>query len=315
MQLSDHVRRRMKLQDLYVLMAVVQAGSMRKAAAHLNSNQPSISRSIAELEHTLGVRLLDRNPQGVEPTQFGRALLDCGTAVFDDLHQGVKNIEFLADPTTGEVRIGSGAFLAASFVSGVVDRLSRRYPRIVFHLEVTQPDAPGHGLSERNVDLVIASLRGGLVADEKFSFEVLYDDSNVVVAGAQSPWVRRRSLALADLVNESWALPPPQRAYGPLFVEAFRASGLDYPRTTVFTISAEARISLVATGRFLSIVPTSTLRFPRRRPEIKVLPVKLSIARVPFGIITLKNRTLSPVAQLFIEQAREVAKTLAMRKS
>src|SRR5262245_45586006 len=163
MQLSDRVRRRMKLQDLYVLMTVVQAGSMRKAAAQLNSNQPSISRSIAELEHTLGVQLLDRSPHGVEPTQYGRALLDCGTAVFDDLHQGVKNIEFLADPTAGEVRIGSGAFLAASFVSSVVDRLSRRYPRIMFHLEVTQPDAPGHGLSERNVDLVVASLRGGIV--------------------------------------------------------------------------------------------------------------------------------------------------------
>ena len=315
MQLSDHIRRRIKLQDLYILMAVVQAGSMRKAAAHLNSNQPSISRSIAELEQALGVPLLDRNPQGVEPTQYGRALLDCGTAVFDDLHQGVKNVEFLADPTAGEVRIGSGAFLAASFVSGVVDRLSRRYPRIVFHLVVTQSDAPFHELSERNVDLAIASLRGGLVPDEKFSFEVLYDDSSVVVAGAQSPWARRRSIALADLVNESWALPPPQRAYGPLFVEAFRVNGLDYPRATVFTISAEARISLVATGRFLSIVPTFILRFPRRRPEIKVLPIKLSIARVPFGIVTLRNRTLSPVAQLFIEHAREVAKPLAMRKS
>jgi len=83
----------------------------------------------------------------------------------------------------------------------------------------------------------------------------------------------------------------------------------------VFTISPEARISLVATGRFLSIIPTSILRFPRRRPEIKVLPVKLSIAQVPFGIVTLRNRTLSPVARLFIEHAREVAKPLAMRKS
>ncbi len=120
MQLSDHIRRRIKLQDLHILMTVVQAGSMRKAAAHLNSNQPSISRSIAELERILGVQLLDRNPQGIEPTQYGRALLDCGAAVFDDLHQGIKSIEFLADPTVGEVRIGSGAFLAASFVSGVV---------------------------------------------------------------------------------------------------------------------------------------------------------------------------------------------------
>jgi hypothetical protein len=56
------------------------------------------------------------------------------------------------------------------------------------------------------------------------------------------------------------------------------------------------------------------LRFPSRRPEIKVLPVDLPIAPVPVGIVTLKTRTLSPVAQLFIDSAREVAKPLAQRK-
>src|SRR5215470_10445403 len=129
MQLSDRIGRRLKLQDLHVLMTVVEAGSMGKAAEHLNTVQPSISRSIAELEHALGVRLLDRHRQGVEPTAYGRALLDCGTAVFDDLRQGVKNIEFLADPATGEARIGGNPFLTANFACVVVDRLSRRYPR------------------------------------------------------------------------------------------------------------------------------------------------------------------------------------------
>src|SRR5882757_8644664 len=105
MQLSDRIGRRMKLQDLHILMSVVQAGSMGKAAERLNSTQPAISRSIAELEHALGVRLLDRHRQGVEPTEYGRALLDCGVAVFDDLRQGVKNIAFLADPAAGELRI------------------------------------------------------------------------------------------------------------------------------------------------------------------------------------------------------------------
>ena len=80
MQLSDRIGLRIKLHDLHVLIAVVQAGSMGKAATHLNTTQPAVSRSIAELEDAIGVRLLDRNPQGVEPTTFGRALLDGGTA-------------------------------------------------------------------------------------------------------------------------------------------------------------------------------------------------------------------------------------------
>src|SRR5262245_4630062 len=134
MQLSDRIGRRMKLHDLHVLMAVVQVGSMNKAAALLNTGQSAISRSIAELEHAVGVQLLDRSAHGVEPTEYGRALLDGGVAVFDDLRQAVKNIEFLADPTAGTVRIGCNPLLAASFVSAVVDALSQRYPRIVFHI-------------------------------------------------------------------------------------------------------------------------------------------------------------------------------------
>src|SRR5215475_4452935 len=129
MQLKDRIGRRMKLHDLHVFMAVVQAGSMSKAAQFMNTTQSAVSRSIADLEHTIGVRLLDRGRHGAEPTEYGRALLDGGVAAFDDLRQAVKNIEFLADPSTGELRIGCSGFLGASFVSAVIDRLSRRYPR------------------------------------------------------------------------------------------------------------------------------------------------------------------------------------------
>lgn len=314
MQVSDRIGRRMKLQDLHVLMTVVQAGSMRKAATLLNTTQPAISRSIAELEDAVGVRLLDRRPQGVEPNAYGRALLNGGAAMFDDLHQAIKNIEFLADPTAGDVRVGSIIPVAATFVSAVIDRLSRRYPRIVFHILATQVETLHHELSERNVDLLVTP-RLGLFTDEQLSVEILYDSSFVVVAGAQNPWVRRGKIKLAELMNEPWALPPPESALGPIYAEAFRASGLDYPRTTVVTMSPEVRISLLATGRFLTIFPTSALQFHTERPRLKVLPIKLNIASVPVGIVTLKNRTLSPVAKLFIEHAREVAKPHAKNKS
>ena len=141
LQWIDRIGRRLKLQDLHVLMAVVQAGSMGKAAQHLNTTQPNISRAIAELEHALGVRLLDRHPQGIVPTEYGRALLDCGTAVFDDLRQGVKRIEILADPSAGEVRIGSTIYTGETFVTAVIERLSRQYPRIVFHLVTSDETA------------------------------------------------------------------------------------------------------------------------------------------------------------------------------
>lgn len=310
MEPGDRIGRRMKLHDLHVLMAVVQAGSMNKAASLLHTTQPAISRSIGNLEQAIGVRLLDRNAQGVEPTAYGNALLDGGRAMFDDLRQAVKSIEFLADPAAGEVRIGCNLFLASSFVSAVVDRLSRRYPRVVFHVVASETETLHRELSERNVDLLIAR-RFGPITDERLGYEFLFDDTYVVAAGAQSPWVRRRRIELPELVGESWTLPPPESLIGSVAREAFRASGLVYPRVAVVTSTPQVRISLLQTGRFLTIFPASALRLPTRHPLIKVLPFELSKTRVPNGIVTLKNRTLSPVAQLVIDGAREVAKSLA----
>jgi DNA-binding transcriptional LysR family regulator len=129
----------------------------------------------------------------------------------------------------------------------------------------------------------------------------------------QNPWARRRKIKLAELVNEPWALPPPENVAGAAAMQAFRASGLDYPRATLVTVSAELRIDLLATGRFLTIA-ASALKFLTRRPELKVLPVKLPMPHLPVGIVTLKNRRLTPVAKLFLQEAKEFAKSLTKRK-
>lgn len=306
MQWADRIGRRIKLRDLHVLQAVVQAGSMTKAAGQLAISVPVVSKAIAELEHTIGVPLLDRSPQGVEPTAYGRALLRRGLAAFDELRQGVKDIEFLSDPTTGEVRVASTAPLAASFVSGVIDRLSRRYPRMVFHPTVGDTEVLGRDLSERNVDLLIGR-RFGRLADEQLDFESLYDNPYVVMAGAKNPWVHKRKVALAELMAEPWVLPSSNSSVGSFLAEAFHARGLDFPSTAVVAYAYEIRVSLLATNRYLTILPESVLRFPAIDPRIKMLPVELTLRRMPIGIVTLKNRTLSPAAQLFIDCAREVA--------
>jgi DNA-binding transcriptional LysR family regulator len=305
MQLRDRIGRRIKLQDVHVLMTVVQAGSMNKAARLLNTSQPNISKSIADLEHAIGVRLLDRHRQGVQPTEFGRALLDGGSAVFDELRQTVKKIEFLADPTAGEVRIGASPLLAATFVSAVIDRLSARYPRIKFHLVTGLPETLLEGLRERNFDLLIAR-KFGRVTDERTDFEFLFEEPSVVAVGTQSAWARRRKIALPELVGEPWVLPlPGSNAVWSAF-EAIRAEGIPQPNTVVTTDSVQVRMSLLATGRFLTILLYSALRVPAQGSQLKALPIVLP-TRFSNGVVTLKDRSLSPVAKLFVDAARQVA--------
>jgi DNA-binding transcriptional LysR family regulator len=297
--------RHLKLRDLNVLLTVARCGSMGKAAAELALSQPAISKTIADMEFTLGVRLLDRSRQGVEPTIYARALLDRGLIAFDELKQAVKHIEYLADPTAGD----SPVYIGMGFGAALLEDLSRRHPGIVFHLLALHTELLYRALEERKVDLVMVRLFRP-ITEEHMHAEVLYDEPDVVAAGAQNPWVRRRKVALADLMNEAWTLPPPDSLHGELTVGAFRARRLDLPRATVFTPSVPARNSLLASGRFLSMLPASVFRFPASNPGLKRLPIDLPTTRTPVAVITLKNRTLSPVAQLFIDCARKLAKPL-----
>ena len=313
MRWNDRIGRRIKLNDLHVLLAVAQSGSMAKAANELGVSHPGVSRSISELEHTLGVRLLERNPHGVELTEFGRAMLNRSHAAFDELRQGVKDIEFLADPTAGEVRIGGTGPLIASFVSSIVDRLHRRNPRMVFHVATTTDLTLQRDLDERKFDLLILR-RIGAFAEEQFSFEVLYDNPYFVAAGVKSRLAGRRRVELADLIDEMWILPPAGTRFGELARDIFRATGLPCPRAAVIALGLETTINLVGTGRYLTIYPESLFTFPAAHPFIRKLPIELPIVSGPIGILTLKNRMLSPAAQLFIEAARDVAKPLAKKK-
>jgi DNA-binding transcriptional LysR family regulator len=310
MRWNDRIGRRIKLGDLHILLAVAETGSMAKAAGELAVSHPAVSRAIRDLEHTLGVQLLERNPRGITLTDYGRAMLERSHAAFDELRQGVKHIEALADPTSGEVRIGTTPPLAASFVSAAIDRLAKRHPRMVFHVVVNDSEPQRRNLSERRVDLLIFR-RAPIFEDEGLAFEPLFESPYVVAAGVKSPWVRRRRITLHDLAGAMWALPSPENAFGVFVAEAFRASRLAVPRATVVATALEMRANLLRTGRYLSIIPEFWLQFPVRHPFIRKLPVELPVASGPIGIVTLKNRAPSPAARLFMSCVREIARPLA----
>src|SRR5260370_189176 len=206
------------------LPARIDAGRQEKAARRLNISQPAVSKAIAELERALGVRLVDRSRRGIMPTPFGLALKKRSVAIFNDLRQSVQDIDFLSDPTTGELPIGTTDPLALAIAS----------PRM-------EP----------------ASFCGGFGA------------------------------------------------------RAFRAGETRPPPAPLATLSEYMKDDLLATGRFLTVLPSFMLKIPGRYPPLRALPVALPNPRMPIGIVTLKDRMLSPLAQLFIDNIRAIAKPMA----
>lgn len=310
---ESRIGRRLKLRDLHILGVVVEWGSMAKAASQLAMSQPAVSESIASIEATLGVRLLDRSPRGVEPTLYARALLARGQVVFDELMQGVRDIEFLANPTVGEIRIAAGDTSAAGLLATAIDRLSRRYPDIVVRVITASDESRQYPeLRERRVDAVIARVSKAFTHRD-LHVEHLFDDPARVAAGVDSPWARRRKVSLAELVDETWTVTSDAVIRG-IIADAFRAHGLSAPREKVTASSMLLRSRLLATGRYLTVLPDSVLRCNAKAWGIKALPVDLGSQPMAVTVITLGDRTVSPVVRIFIDEIRAVAGVVVPRR-
>src|SRR5215831_18008171 len=213
MEWESRLGRRLRVRDLYILSTVVKAGGMAKAARQLAMTQPSVSAAIANLEHMLGVRLLDRSPRGIEPTIYAEAMLKRSVAVFDELKQSVQDVAFLADPTSGELRVGCPESIRATVLPHFIERFSKKYPQVVVHVhDVPAPASPNAGLRDRKFDLIFS--REDPPSHNKrtssdLNLEYLFNDPLVIASGLRSRWARRRTIDIAELANEPWILPPP----------------------------------------------------------------------------------------------------------
>ena len=308
MDASDRIGKRLKLRDLQILQATAAAGTMVKAANDLAITQPAVSYAIAEMEHALGVPLLERSSQGVTPTVYGEVLLERSRAVFNELRQGINEIGSLADPSGGELRLGTTPPMSA-IASAVLNQVVPRYPRMTFTLTVGPTDVLLQAMRQRDIELVISRL-ADFVADEDLNVDTLFHDELAVICSKSNKWTRRRGVKLVDLITEPWVFPPASGFLTKIIRSAFAAEGLDVPRATVTTQSTYALSVLVANGPFLAMNPSAMLTTPNDHPLLTAVDVKVRKTRGPIGLITLKNRSLSPVAKLFLRFAADVVKAI-----
>jgi len=231
------------------------------------------------------------------------------------MRKGLQQIDFLKQPDAGDLRISSSILTDAGLLPAIMERFSRDFPRTVFHvlhedIAIQQYD----NLRNRKVELRLGRLPTTM-SEPDLVAEPLFDERLVVVAGSESRWAKRRNLTLADLIGEPWMLAQPGSPARSLLEEVFRTSGLEVPSATVLTVSLHLHLRLLETGRWLGLLPASVMRFGSKRMHIKVLPIKVLAPPAPVGFIRVKDRTLTPLAERFIEYSRKVASSNAARAS
>lgn len=310
--LNDRVNRRLRIRDLQMVEIIALRGSMARAAQELGLSQPAISKIIAELERDLGVALFERSTRGVVLTESGQVLQRRGRVILDELRYGLEEIENVADPMAGRVRIGV-SLAQTMFITEVIERTSRRYPRIEFSVTMIDPVGLVRSLRDRELDFVVCRAQMA-AAESDMNVEVLFMDRNEIVVSPDHPLARRRKLGLADLIAERWALSPPDSYLGGLVRKAFAAQSLPMPHAVVTTTSIELRFALMETGTFITLCSGNMLIHPARRGRMKALPVNFNDDAGPMAAVTLRKRQPTTALDLVMVDVRSVAKSIAARE-
>jgi DNA-binding transcriptional LysR family regulator len=305
MDWDERIGRRLSLWDLSILLTAVEAGSISKAAETVRLSKAAISKTIAQLEREVGVQLITRSSRGIVPTESGDALLARSRAALGELSNAVDAMHTLSEMKVGELRIAANEVALSGLVGTVINRLYAQYPGIVFNIVPAYTHAAQlHELEQGNVELVVGQLPQSAIGHNLEALE-LFQDQLAVVAGAHNAWTQRSPIELTELLNEPWVFSPLNSVSGRSMEQAFLAEGLPLPRIMVVASSMQLLRRLVMDNAFLTLFPNSVARSAR---GIRILPVKINAYWQPVGILTMKYRTLSPLAKLFIECAQSIAR-------
>jgi len=182
--------------------------------------------------------------------------------------------------------------------------MSKEYPRITYQVFVSDSTTLVRDLRERAIDIVITRWAAEAVADD-LAAEVLLKAPLAVLADQRHPLLKRKKLSLADTMGEAWTLSPPDSFLGRVVVDVFRRRKLPLPPAIVTTLSIHMRLNLLASGRFLTMLPERMVRQRANRAWLRALDIDLPDSAGSVASITVKKRSIGGALKLFQQACRD----------
>ena len=285
-------------------------GNFARAAEELGLSQPSVTRGIASLERSLGVRLFDRTRKGVIPTAFGRVLLERGEAVLRSEANLRREIELLAGLEEGSLAIGAGPYPAEISVARAVARVASAHPRLRIRCTTADPlQVVGDVLAER-IDVGIAGV-AGLENDARLVVEPLPPLRVFLACRPGHPLAKESGLSLARAFEFPFVGTRLRGRQAAAASTRGAATDPDDPAAPDFIpqilVNSLAVARLVAQGSDAIFPGTAgILADDLAAGRLVTLDCDAPVLRTTHGVLYLRDRTLAPAAREFIETLRAV---------
>jgi DNA-binding transcriptional LysR family regulator len=294
--LQERLPRHLKLRELRVLLAVGEQGSFRKAAQLLHLTQPAVTAAIAELEDTLGVPLFDRTARGVTPTAHGESFIRRASAIFGELRLAAADIEVISGGSRGTLRVGivPGGGWGMGILPVALTRLLDPHPDALILIREADEDVLMRQLKAREIDLFFSRLTP-FAADPDLTYRPLFEDSICVFASRAHRLAARKHVSWDELADERWVSAPAGSLTFDHIQRTLHQGGMTMPRHVIQSTSAPLAFGMVLHGNFLCFGTYLHYEFSVLKSLLTILKVNLPEASTAFGLVTLKDRKLSPL--------------------
>ena len=295
-----------------MLAAVVEFGSVTKAAKFLNVTQPAVTKRVRELEKDLGVQLIERSGRGIVTTRFGDAFLRHGRAILAEIARASEAMAELRNAPETEVRVGALPNAAYGLVPAAVALLLQETPRAIVSIVEGTLDPLMSALRQGKLDMVV----GALTEEDRgqdLSVEALFHDQLLVAARSGHPLAKRSGLTLGDLSTASWILPPHEVQAHRLWRNAFLLAGFEPPRHCVETASLAAVRTLLLSSNGIALLAQEVIEVEKQLGLLTVLHIDLPSTTRTIGITTRARAALPNIAHKLMVNIRNVATEYAAR--
>ncbi|MDO8248268.1 MAG: LysR family transcriptional regulator [Rhodoferax sp.] len=303
------LRARLKTRQLLLLVAIAEEGNIHRAAEALNMTQPAASKLLKDLEEALEVSLFERLPRGMRPTWYGDTMIRHARVALSSLNQAHEELEAAKSGQFGQVNVGAITAPGLALLPPTVALVKREHPNLQIALHIETSDVLIERLNQGKLDILVARLFARHDKTE-LRYEMLTDEPVCAVARPGHPLFSGPTPGLRDIVEAGWIVPPTGSVLRHRFDLMFQEEGLQAPNNVIETASLMFTTKMLQQSDMLSVVATDVARYYADHGLLAILPMALPCQMDAFGIITRRDRLLSPAAKVMLRALKTTAITV-----
>ncbi len=291
------LRSGLKLRHLNLLVALDDSCKVQDAAASLHLSQPAASKILADIERIVGSPLFDRHPRGIVANSYGEVLIRRARTMLAELGQAEMEITNLRKGEGGHVGVGAVMAPAADVLVDAIAAVRARLPQVQISVRVETSDALVEALLASKLDFVLARIPR-TIDPSPFHYREFGLEEGCLLTRKDHPLARRREVPPAELDDRDWVLQPRGSLLRHSLEAMLRRHDVPAPERVISTPSTLMTLMVMAKTDAISAFSQPVGELLVAGHGMAMLPLRERITVEPYGLITLKDRPLSPTASV-----------------